>query len=78
MKEQDIRMAEDSPETPDLKTPDELALDMMKFIAVTTGFGRGTPTAGFGGKGPRSAEEYADALLDLFQRCRTAVRKTPQ
>ncbi|HMF77884.1 MAG TPA: hypothetical protein VK604_19670 [Bryobacteraceae bacterium] len=71
-------MAEDTPETPSLRTPDELALDMMKFIAVTTGFGRGTPTAGFGGKGPRSAEEYAESLLDLFQRCRTAVRKTPE
>lgn len=71
-------MAEDTPETPSLKTPDELALDMMKFIAVTTGFGRGTPTAGFGGKGPRSAEEYAESLIDLFQRCRVAVNKTPQ
>jgi hypothetical protein len=78
MKEQSTRMADETPETPGLKNPDELALDMMKFIAVTTGFGRGTPTAGFGGKGSRSAEEYAEALLELFERCRTAVRKTPQ
>ncbi len=57
--------------------PDEIALELMKFIAVTTGYGRGTPTAGFGGKGPRTSEEYADALLELFGRCRTTVRKDP-
>jgi hypothetical protein len=59
-------------------TPDELALELMKFISIATGYGRGTPTAGFGGKGPRSAEEHADALLELFNRCRSIVRKEPQ
>lgn len=68
-------MAEETPERPHGASPDEIALDLMKFIAVTTGYGKGTPTAGFGGKGPRSAEEYADSLLDLFERCRSAVRK---
>jgi hypothetical protein len=71
-------MAEDNSEKSVPKTPDELALELMKFVAVTTGYGRGTPTAGFGGKGPRSAEEYADALLDLFGRCRAVVRKEPK
>ncbi len=56
-------------------TPDEVALELMKFIAVTTGYGRGTPTTGFGGKGPRTSEEYAESLLDLFERCRAVVRK---
>ena len=55
--------------------PDEVALELMKFIAVTTGFGKGTPMAGFGGKGPRSAEEYAESLLELFERCRSVVRR---
>jgi hypothetical protein len=68
-------MAEETSERPHGASPDEIALDLMKFIAVTTGYGKGTPTAGFGGKGPRSAEEYADSLLDLFERCRSAVRK---
>ena len=60
--------------------PDEIALELMKFIAVSTGYGKGTPTAGFGGKekGGRSAEEYAEALLELFDRCRSAVRKEPK
>ncbi len=57
-------------------SPDEVALDLMKFIAVTTGYGRGTPTTGFGGKGSRSSEEYADSLLDLYERCRVILRKS--
>ena len=56
---------------------DEVALELMKFIAVTTGYGKGTtPSAGFAGKSPRSSEEYADSLLELFQRCRTVVKNS--
>lgn len=54
-------------------TKDEVALELMKFIAVTTGYGKGPTTAGYGGKGGRSAEEYAESLLQLFERCRTVV-----
>ncbi len=68
-------MAEELDEKPRLTNPDEVALEMMKFIAVTTGYGKGINTAGFGGKGPRSSEEYAESLLDLFERCRSVVRK---
>jgi hypothetical protein len=72
-------MAEETENNDAHKTnPDEVALDLMKFIAVTTGYGKGTPAAGFSGKGGRSSEEYADALLELFARCRTAVRKPPK
>jgi hypothetical protein len=60
---------------PDNKNTDEIALELMKFIAVTTGYGKGAPAAGFSGKGQRSSEEYADSLLELFERCRVAVRK---
>jgi hypothetical protein len=72
-------MADENSESSAAKSnPDEIALELMKFIAVTTGYGKGIPSAGFGGKekGGRSAEEYAEALLDLFDRCRSAVRKT--
>ena len=68
-------MADETEAKQPLKNTDEIALELMKFIAVTTGYGKGTPTAGFGGKGQRSSEEYADALLDLFDRCRSAVDK---
>ena len=60
---------------PEAKNTDEIALELMKFIAVTTGYGKGAPAAGFSGKGQRSSEEYADSLLELFDRCRAAVRK---
>lgn len=54
---------------------DEVALELMKFIAVTTGYGKGGSGAGFGGgkAGGRTPEEYADSLLELFERCRKAV-----
>ena len=58
--------------------PDEVALELMKFIAVTTGYGKGTTTTGFGSKGPRTSEEYADSLLELFERCRSVVRGEPK
>ena len=58
-----------------MRNPDEVALEMMKFIAVTTGYGKGTGTAGFTGKATRTPEEYADALLQLFERCRSVVGK---
>lgn len=58
------------------KNRDEIALDLMKFIAVTTGYGKGSaPAAGFSGKTGKSAEEYADALIQLFEKCREVVAK---
>lgn len=57
------------------RSKDEVALELMKFIAVATGYGRsGGAGAGFSGKpGARSAEEHVDALIELFQRCRKIV-----
>jgi hypothetical protein len=58
------------------KNRDEVALELMKFIAVTTGYGKGSSAAaGFSGKPSKSAEEYADALVQLFERCRAVVAK---
>jgi len=68
-------MPEQASDKQEEKNTDEVALELMKFVAVTTGYGKGTPTAGFGGKGQRSSEEYADALLELFDRCRSIVAK---
>jgi hypothetical protein len=58
------------------KNRDEIALELMKFIAVTTGYGKGNaPAAGFSGKAAKSPEEYADALIQLFEKCRAVVAK---
>ena len=73
----DRRQGDEAGSKPQGRNADEVALELMKFIAVTTGYGRsGGSTAGFSGKPvTRSAEEYADALLQLFDRCRDVVRK---
>jgi hypothetical protein len=58
------------------KNRDEVALELMKFIAVTTGYGKGSSAAaGFSGKPSKSAEEYAEALIQLFEKCRAVVAK---
>jgi hypothetical protein len=54
---------------------EDIALDMMKFIAMTTGFGKtGTPGAGFQGGTVARAEDHAEHLLELYGRCLTAVQ----
>lgn len=73
------KMADETTNTPAPKAnPDEIALELMKFIAVTTGYGKGTGSTGFTNKAVRTGEEYADSLLELFERCRMAVRKEPK
>jgi len=58
------------------KNRDEVALELMKFIAVSTGYGKGaTTSAGFSGKPAKSSEEYAEALIQLFEKCRAVVAK---
>ena len=69
-------MPEDSVNAaPPVRNTDEVALEMMKFLAVTTGYGKGGSSAGFAGKGSKTAEEYAEALLQLFERCRAVINK---
>src|SRR5215831_13718894 len=54
---------------------EDIALDLMKFVAMTTGYGR-TASGGVGFSGGGSAakpEDYADKLLELYGRCLGAV-----
>ena len=54
---------------------EDIALDMMKFIALTTGFGKANvPVAGFQGGATPRAEDYAEQLLGLYGRCLSAVQ----
>jgi hypothetical protein len=59
------------------RTTNEVALEMMKFIAISTGYGKTSHSgAGFSGKPQsRSDQEHAEALIELFERCRRAVKK---
>lgn len=54
---------------------DEVALELMRFISTTTGMGKSSSGAGFGGKSPKTPEEQVDTLLQLFDKCREAVGK---
>ncbi len=58
-----------------VRSNEDVALDLMKFIAEATGYGKGPSSAGFSGKGARNPEEHAEALMDLYQRCRALVDK---
>jgi hypothetical protein len=54
---------------------EDIALDLMKFVAMTTGYGR-TTSSGVGFQGSGSAakpEDYAAHLLELYGKCRAAV-----
>jgi hypothetical protein len=54
---------------------EDIALDLMKFVAMTTGYGR-TTSSGVGFQGSGSAakpEDYAEKLLDLYRECLAAV-----
>jgi hypothetical protein len=53
----------------------EVALELMRFITTTTGIGKTSSGAGFGGKSPKTPEEQVDTLLQLFEKCREAVGK---
>jgi hypothetical protein len=56
---------------------EDIALDLMKFVAMTTGYGR-TSTSGVGFQGSGAAskpEDYANHLLELYGRCLDAVQR---
>jgi hypothetical protein len=53
---------------------EDIALDLMKFVAGTTGVGRlAAPSTGFTGPAPAKPEEHVNQLLELYGRCLKAV-----
>lgn len=54
---------------------EDIALDLMKFVAMTTNYGRTVGSGvGFQGSGVAAKpEEYADQLLELYGKCLRAV-----
>lgn len=53
----------------------EVALELTRFIASTTGLGKSSTSAGFGGKTLKTVDEQVDALLHLYERCHAVVSK---
>ncbi len=55
---------------------EDIALDLMKFIAMTTGYGKTASSGGVGFTGGGAAakpEDYAAHLLELYGKCLGAV-----
>jgi hypothetical protein len=64
---------------PGSRRDQDIALEMMKFIAVTTGYGKGSsPGAGFKAATETKAEDYARHLLELYGQCLSAVQGKQQ
>jgi hypothetical protein len=58
---------------------EDIALDLMKFVAGTVGTGRpAAPAAGFSGSAVAKPEEHVAQLLDLYGRCLKAVEGKPE
>jgi hypothetical protein len=53
---------------------EDIALDLMKFVAGTAGVGKlATPSTGFSGASGTKPEEHVTQLLELYSRCLKAV-----
>ena len=69
-------MEETSTSGAGMRRHEDIALDLMKFVAVTTGYGKtGAPGVGFQGSVlSQATQEYASHLLELYGRCLDAVQ----
>ena len=53
---------------------EDIALDLLKFVAGTAGVGKtAVPSTGFTGAGGAKPEELVNQLLALYSRCLKAV-----
>ena len=53
---------------------EDIALDLLKFVAGTVGLGRPTaPSTGFTATGGSKPDEHVSELLQLYGRCLKAV-----
>jgi hypothetical protein len=56
------------------RSNEDIALDLLKFVAGSTGYGRtAVPSTGFSGSAGPKPEEQVNQLLDLFGRCLNVV-----
>ena len=57
-----------------IRRNEDIALDLFKFVAGTTGTGRPTAgSTGFSGSGGGKPDEHVSQLLELYTRCLRAV-----
>ena len=59
---------------PGARRNEDIALDLMKYVADTTGVARQTvPSTGFSGAPASRQEDHVTQLLDLYGRCLQVV-----
>lgn len=65
----------DLPSLPTSRRTEDIALDLLKFVAAHTNIGRtGAPaTTGFGPPASAKPDDQIAQLLELYTRCRKAV-----
>lgn len=52
------------------RSNEDIALDLLKFVAVTAGVGRATaPSTGFTAAATPKPEDHVNQLLELYTRC---------
>jgi hypothetical protein len=57
---------------------EDIALDLLKFVAATAGVGRpAAPSTGFSGASAPKPEEHVTQLLELYGRCLLVVEGKP-
>jgi len=57
---------------------EDIALDLLKFVAATAGVGRGsTGSTGFTAAGAAKPEDQVTHLLELYARCLKVVEGKP-
>ena len=63
------------PPTNGSRRNEDIALDLLKFVAVSSGFGRTTvPSTGFVASAPSKPEDQVNQLLDLYGKCLRAAQ----
>lgn len=57
---------------------EDIALDLLKFVAATAGVGRsGAPSTGFVAAGSPKPDDQVHQLLELYTRCLHVVEGKP-
>jgi len=57
---------------------EDIALDLLKFVAVTASVGRGSvPSTGFVSGGSSKPDDQVTQLLELYARCLRVVEGKP-
>ena len=64
----------ESTNAPGVRRTEDIALDLLKFVAAAAHVGSKSPSStGFGASSAGKAEDQVTQLLDLYARCRQAV-----